>query len=104
VRIDFVLLRIDSWQANEYAIVKVDSTLKNVVPNAATANICGLSNINDSQTSVSLNFTHTSTTSMTIVISTNLAKDNYVESFGIFNLMILVDYVTTKRNNICFYL
>jgi len=34
---------------------------------------------------------------MTIVITTNLADGVYDESFGIYNLMILVDYVNNNN-------
>jgi len=93
VRIDFVLLRIDNWSSSESVIVKVDSTAKSISPSAVSANICGLNSYSDSTTVVSTNFTHSANT-MKITITTNLAKGNYIESFGIYNLVVLVDYVS----------
>jgi len=93
VRIDFVFVRIDNWSSSESLIVKVDSTSQIIAPAVASAEICGKNNYADSTKAVSTNFTHSAST-MKITITTNLAKGNYIESFGIYNLIVLVDYVS----------
>lgn len=104
VRIDFKLVKIDDWSSSDNIVISVDSVKKTSSSSLIlTSNICGRGGT-DSVNKISANFTHTST-SMSLIITTSISTfyDNYDKSFGIYDLFILIDYVSLiKKDQVLF--
>ncbi|EAR90503.3 zinc finger lsd1 subclass family protein (macronuclear) [Tetrahymena thermophila SB210] len=95
--IGYTLYKIDAWN-NENVQLTVDgqvlvTTTQNI--NDGGSNICGRVVYNDQINQISKNFTHTST-SLSLQFTTSLNSDPFVESYGIRELYILVDYCTSN--------
>ena len=87
------VVQIDSWLSTEFLSLSIDSVVQNTFYTAGTANICGNSN-NDAVGLLTHNSTHTAST-LSLSIYTNLASTNYIESFGIREFFVVVDFVIT---------
>ncbi|EAR90506.3 zinc finger lsd1 subclass family protein (macronuclear) [Tetrahymena thermophila SB210] len=93
VIIGYTLYKIDSWN-NENVQLIVDenvivTTQRNI--NDGVANICGRVSINDQIIKIQQTFTHASS-SLSLLIKSNLNSDPFTESYGIRELYVLVDY------------
>ncbi|EWS75787.1 zinc finger lsd1 subclass family protein (macronuclear) [Tetrahymena thermophila SB210] len=93
VIIGYTLYKIDSWN-NENVQLIVDenvifTTQRNI--NDGVGNICGRVSIKDEIIKIQQSFPHTSS-SLSLLIKSNLKSDPFTESYGIRELYVLVDY------------
>ncbi|EAR90494.3 zinc finger lsd1 subclass family protein (macronuclear) [Tetrahymena thermophila SB210] len=97
VLVGYTLYKIDYWN-NESIQMIVDNNVKVTTTknaNDGTSNICGRVSFKDQIIYVTQNFTHTAT-SLNLKISSTLASTPFVESYGIREMFILVDYCTSN--------
>ncbi|KAL4495998.1 hypothetical protein ABPG72_015420 [Tetrahymena utriculariae] len=93
VLVGYTLYKIDNWN-NESIQMIVDGQVKTTTTRTltdGTSNICGRVSFKDQIIQVTQNFTHTAT-SLNLKISSTLASTPFVESYGIREMFILVDY------------
>ncbi|KAL4462749.1 hypothetical protein ABPG72_019585 [Tetrahymena utriculariae] len=95
--VGYTLYKIDNWN-NESIQMIVDGNVKTTTTRTAsdgTSNICGRVSFKDQIIQVTQNFTHTAT-SLNLKISSKLASSPFIESYGIREMFILVDYCTSN--------
>ncbi|KAL4476414.1 hypothetical protein ABPG74_010147, partial [Tetrahymena malaccensis] len=93
IRIGFSIWKIDQWN-NENFYLAIDSAVKQTFQfnsNSGSSNICGYGNYKDLNQPALVNFTHSSS-QLNITFYSNLVSNVQIESFGISNLYVLIDF------------
>ncbi|KAL4462747.1 hypothetical protein ABPG72_019583, partial [Tetrahymena utriculariae] len=101
VLVGYTLYKIDNWN-NESIQMIVDGNVKTTTTRTAsdgTSNICGRVSFKDQIIQVTQNFTHTAA-SLNLKISSTLASTPFIESYGIRQMFILVDYCISCSLNL----
>lgn len=91
-------MKIDTWTSSDILIIQIDSIKYTFSSSLITSsNICGQGDV-EYVNKITANVTHSSPT-MSLVITTSMSTSflNYDKSFGIYDLFILIDYVSSSK-------
>jgi len=91
-------VKIDTWTSSDILIIQIDSIKYTFSSSLITSsNICGQGDV-EYVNKITANVTHSSPT-MSLVITTSMSTSflNYDKSFGIYDLFILIDYVSSSK-------